>query len=126
MRCDVGGNTHSFEEVFVLVYADSEQDALRAAGRACRANELDYRNPRNEPVKCRLARVLEVVEIISDTLGHGTEVYWRPLSAAKGKRMLMVPGKQGRRRTREVKSGKQNVAKTTGQDAGKAITARRK
>ena len=29
MRCDVGGNTHSFEEVFVLVYADSEQDALR-------------------------------------------------------------------------------------------------
>jgi hypothetical protein len=118
MRCDVAGKTHSFEEVFILVYADSERDALRAARRACKANELDYRNPRNEPVKCRLARVLEAVEIIPDTLGHGTEVYWRPVSPATGERMLLVHGKRDRRRTRESRSSRQ-VAATTGQ----AVTA---
>ena len=100
MRCDVAGRAHSFEETYVLVYADSAGDALRAARRACKANELDYQNAQHEPVKCRLSRVLDVVEIVPDNLGHGTEVYWRPLTVAEGERLLAAARNSGRRRCR--------------------------
>jgi hypothetical protein len=106
MRCEVKGKLRSFEEAYILVSADSEGEAIRAAKRVCRGNEQDYRNPYNQPVKWRFAGLLEVQEVLSNDLGHGVQVYWRFLTPAKAKRMLGSVGNRGPAWPKELKGVK--------------------
>jgi hypothetical protein len=61
----------------VLVRATSEAAAARRAARVGKEREHGYRNEAGERVEWRFIKVLEVQDLVDESLEHGTEVWSR-------------------------------------------------
>lgn len=84
------------EESFVLVYADSDEQAASRARELGLAEETSFQNDAGETVTWKLKHVVDVNPALYDELEHGTTLYARhfrdydsyrkfePLLSAKG------------------------------------------
>ena len=63
------------EKRVLLVDATDEEEARRVGLELAQAYETQYRNPYNDLVCWRLVKVEEVVHLIDQEIGHGSEVY---------------------------------------------------
>ena len=80
-RCDVAGKPHSFEESYLLVRANSEGAAFRAAERVAKAREGSYDNMYRQKVHDSLVSVVDVQELLENEPSEGVEVYSRRISS---------------------------------------------
>jgi hypothetical protein len=87
-RCDVAGKPHPYEESYLLVRANSERAAFRAAKRAAGATEGSYDNVYGRQVRYRLVSILDVQEVLESDLSEGVEVYSRRVSSRAAASML--------------------------------------
>lgn len=87
-RWEVGGKPHPFEESYLLVRAESDRGALRAAARASRSREESYQNTNGQQVTSALVSVLDVQELLENELSEGVEVYSRRVTSRAAGRML--------------------------------------
>lgn len=66
-----------FEECFVLLRADSDEQALARAEQRSKAQETCYTNTTGQEVHWKPKRVVDVSRILSDTMVDGAELYAR-------------------------------------------------
>jgi hypothetical protein len=69
--------TPTFEECFVLLRADSDEQARARAEQHSRASETSFKNVAGQTVQWKLKHVVDVSCILSDTLDDGSELYAR-------------------------------------------------
>src|SRR5262245_46286203 len=71
------GYTPTFEECFVLLRADSDEQAQARAEEHGRANVMSLKNALGQTVQWKLKHVVDVSRVLSDTLDDGSELYAR-------------------------------------------------
>lgn len=69
--------TSTFEECFLLLRADSDEQARASAQQRSRASETSYKNADGQTIHCKLKHVVDVSRVLSDTLDDGAELYAR-------------------------------------------------
>ncbi len=71
-QCHDGDTT--YEESLLLICAQNDRDAIRAAEELSRENEVSYQNRYNQQVTWRFLKVVDCYEM-PDDLVHGAELY---------------------------------------------------
>ncbi|XXT16180.1 DUF4288 domain-containing protein [Sorangium sp. So ce429] len=66
-----------FEECFVLIRADSDEQAIARAEQRSKDQETCYDNAAGQEIHWKLKRVVDVSRILSDNLDDGAELYAR-------------------------------------------------
>ncbi|WP_437951193.1 DUF4288 domain-containing protein [Sorangium sp. So ce296] len=66
-----------FEECFVLIRADSDEQALARAEQLSKDKETCYDNVAGQDVRWKLKRIVDVSRVLSDTMDDGAELYAR-------------------------------------------------
>lgn len=69
--------TPTFEECFVLLRADSDEQASARAEQHSRARETLYKNVDGQTIQWKLKHVVDVSRLLSETLDDGAELYAR-------------------------------------------------
>jgi hypothetical protein len=69
--------TPTFEECFVLLRADSDEQARARAEQHSRASETSYKNVDGQMLHWKLKHVVDVSRLLSDTVDDGAELYVR-------------------------------------------------
>lgn len=69
--------TQTFEECFLLLRADSDEQARARAEQHSRANEASFENVAGQTVHWKLKHVVDISRILSEALDDGSELYAR-------------------------------------------------
>lgn len=69
--------TPTYEECFLLLRADSDEQARTRAEQHGRASETSYKNVDGQTIQYKLKHVVDVSRVLSDTLDDGAEIYVR-------------------------------------------------
>lgn len=83
----------TYEESIILVKAQSFEHAYKIAEKKAKEAEMEYYNPYDQMVKCRLVDTIDCFQLFDDELKSGTEVY---------SRLLHVPVKEKTEKVIEV------------------------
>jgi hypothetical protein len=75
-----GATSPHFEEQIFVLRAEDEASARAAAITIGHANAVSYPNQFDEQVEWRFVTVVDVKQLFDDTIGHGTEVFYRFLT----------------------------------------------
>jgi hypothetical protein len=73
----------TFDEIYFLVAATSEPEALRKAKAFAKKKEVRYRNVYKQPVRWKLAKFLGIQEAPDQRLGDGAEIRYRLFTGSK-------------------------------------------
>ncbi|MFJ2738770.1 DUF4288 domain-containing protein [Streptomyces sp. NPDC087440] len=74
---DADGHEPLYAEDFVLLAADSEEEARTKALAHGRSQETSYENERGERITWKLLHVVDVSEVLDTTLRDGADLYSR-------------------------------------------------
>ncbi|WP_437828211.1 DUF4288 domain-containing protein [Sorangium sp. So ce1153] len=69
--------TPLFEECFVLLRADNDEQARARAEQHSRVHETCFNNAAGQEIHWKLKHVVDVSRVLSDTLDDGAELYSR-------------------------------------------------
>ena len=103
-RCDVAGKPHSFEESYLLVRANSQAAAFRAAEHVAKAREGSYHNMYGQKVHESLVCVVNVQEVVERDLSQGVEVYSTRVSSRAARTILKAASRSKERRAKKSHS----------------------
>jgi len=75
----------TFDEIYFLVSAASEPEALKKAKALAKKKEIRYRNVYEEPVRWKLVSFLGVQETPDQRLADGAEIRYRLFTGSKAR-----------------------------------------
>ncbi len=70
-------DTDTYEESIILIKATTKDEAFQIALNKGKTEEQKYKNDKNEEVSWRFIKVIDVFEILEETINCGTEVFSR-------------------------------------------------